>query len=144
MEPFDLIQPQHCLNAKVRRIHRLLNAPYQKLIKPYGLKGSMLSILFMVGKAELNQKSIAQQLVLDESTMSRDLKKLESMGLIERKRGRSDSRNIDISISHKGSVLLNEVAPKWAALHERMTQVAGDDQIEALNEMMKNLENSII
>ena len=66
------------------------------------------------------------------------------MGLIERKRGRSDSRNIDISISHKGSVLLNEVAPKWAALHERMTQVAGDDQIEALNEMMKNLENSII
>jgi DNA-binding MarR family transcriptional regulator len=138
-KPFDLIEPQYCVNAKVRRIHRLLNEPYQNLIKPYGLKGSMLSILFMIGKMHTNQKMIAQQLVLDESTISRDLKKLEAMELIERKRG-EDARNITLDITPKGFQLLNEVAPKWAELHEKVSKAIGEVQLSSLNSLMKTLE----
>ena len=138
---FNQIEPQHCVNAKVRRIHRLLNSPYQKLLKPYGLKGSMLSILFMIGKSNHNQKRIAQQLVLDESTMSRDLKKLESLGLISRSRG-VDARNFKLSITESGLVLLNDVSPKWSALHEKVTDAIGENQLKALNVLMETLENT--
>jgi DNA-binding MarR family transcriptional regulator len=136
---FNDIQPQFCVNAKVRRIHRLLNSPYQDLIKPYGLKGSMLSILFMIGKTDANQKLISNQLVLDESTMSRDIKKLESMHLIERAKG-VDARHTVLTISDSGSDLLDEVAPKWQALHDRMIERIGQENITALDQIMASLE----
>ncbi len=137
---FDDIQPQFCVNAKIRRIHRLMNSPYQDLIKPYGLKGSMLSILFMIGKTDANQKLISRQLVLDESTMSRDMKKLESMNLIEREKG-SDARHSILSITEAGMRLLNELAPKWQALHDSMEKKLGSESIVAIDQIMASLEN---
>ncbi|GEM_PF-617204 len=137
---FDQIEPTACVNAKVRRLHRLLNKPYQDLIKPYGLKGSMLSILFMIGKAHVNQKAIAERLVLDQSTMSRDLKKLESMGFIQIAKGR-DQRHSNLRITESGYELLEEVSPRWSALHQRMTEAIGAENLFALDRMMEVLEN---
>ena len=137
---FNQIQPQLCVNAKVRRLHRLLNGPHQDLIRPYGLKGSMLSILFMIGKSNINQKKIAQQMVLDESTMSRDLKKLESLGFIDRARG-VDARHVTLRITETGHSLLDDVSPKWAALHEKVAIAIGDELLESLNKLMQKLEN---
>ena len=137
---FKEIQPKHCVNAKIRRLHRLLNEPYQSLIKPYGLKGSMLSILFMIGKQNTNQKRIAKQLVLDESTMSRDLKKLEAIGFINRKRG-EDARNIQLKITENGLELLNEIAPKWAVLHDHVSAAIGPERLTTLDSILTTLEN---
>ena len=74
---FDRIDLRTCLNAKLRKLHRIINAAYMSNLKPFGLRGSMLSILFIIGKRPgVNQKVIADMLILDQSTMSRDLKKL--------------------------------------------------------------------
>jgi DNA-binding MarR family transcriptional regulator len=99
----------------------------------------MLSILFMIGKTDANQKLISNQLVLDESTMSRDIKKLESMHLIERAKG-VDARHTVLTISDSGSDLLDEVAPKWQALHDRMIERIGQENITALDQIMASLE----
>ncbi|MFT4566365.1 MAG: DNA-binding MarR family transcriptional regulator [Saprospiraceae bacterium] len=57
----------------------MVDGPYQSKLIAFGLKGSMLSILFIIGKQELvSQKFIADILLLDQSTMSRDIKKLVS------------------------------------------------------------------
>jgi len=134
------IQPQYCVNAKIRRIHRLLNTPYQEMIKPYGLRGSMLSILFMIAKTDVNQKAIASQLVLDQSTMSRDMVRLEKDGWIIRTRG-LDARHTQLTLTNKGRTLLNEIAPKWAKLHEDMSAAIGAEQLKALDTIMNTLEN---
>ena len=45
----------------------------------------MLSILFIIGKKKhINQKSVADALVLDQSTISRDLKKLIQKGWVQK------------------------------------------------------------
>ena len=80
---FDKIDPRQCINAKLRKLHRLINAAYQEKIKPFELRGSMLSILFIIGKIpKINQKQIADQLVLDASTMSRDIGYLIKKGWV--------------------------------------------------------------
>ncbi|MFT6810250.1 MAG: DNA-binding MarR family transcriptional regulator [Saprospiraceae bacterium] len=57
----------------------MVDGAYQSKLIAFGLKGSMLSILFIIGKQELvSQKFIADILLLDQSTMSRDIKKLVS------------------------------------------------------------------
>ncbi|GAB5539973.1 MAG: hypothetical protein Salg2KO_20760 [Salibacteraceae bacterium] len=108
-------------------------------MQPYGLKGSMLSILFIIGKQKPNQKRIASQLVLDESTVSRDLKKLEGLGYIKRERG-VDARKIQLNITPAGLDLLNKISPKWAALHDEVSALIGLERLSVLDSIMESLE----
>ena len=95
------------------------------MLKPYGLKGSMLSILFVIGKqALINQKRLAEVLVLDQSTMSRDLKKLKTRQLVRSKPG-ADSRSKELTLTTKGYKLIEEISPKWEKLHHQMDNTLG-------------------
>eukprot|EP01035_Chromulina_nebulosa_P001590 gene1590-2129_t len=70
---FDKVNPAECINAKLRKLQRKVAALYEARLRPFGLEGSMLAILFLVGKLPgINQKTVADKLVLDPSTMSRD------------------------------------------------------------------------
>ena len=142
---FDRINPQTCINAKLRRLHRLINSAYQRKIKPFGLQGSMLSILFIVGKKPgISQKLLAAMLVLDPSTMSRDLRKLTTQGLLHNQRG-EDARQSELSLTPQGYELLEEVSPVWEALHTKVEAILGQfnvHQIDVLTEAIRaNLDD---
>lgn len=135
---FDRINPSECVNAKLRRLHRLINSAYQQAIRPFGLRGSMLSILFIIGKMKtVNQKEIADRLVLDPSTMSRDLKKLEEKGWISKTRSASDPRQHDLSLTKEGYLLLEEVSPVWEALHEKVQGILGQFNIRQIDVLIQ-------
>ncbi len=130
---FDRIVPQHCINAKIRRLHRMLDAVYQSKIKPFGLRGSMLSILFIIGKNKgVNQKTIADLLVLDQSTMSRDLKKLVAKGWVAIHKG-ADPRHSELEITRKGYQLLEEVTPVWEQTHREVEALIGQFSIQQID-----------
>ena len=139
---FDRINPRNCVNAKLRRLHRMVEGVYQSQLRVFGLKGSMLSILFIIGKQELvNQKFIAEILLLDQSTMSRDIKKLESKGWIQKRVSSTDSRTSELSLTNDGIILLEEIAPVWEGLHQKVESVLGQfniRQIDVLTEAFKN------
>lgn len=133
---FDRIDPRVCINAKLRKLHRLLNSAYQQKINPFGLRGSMLSILFIIGKQkDVNQKMIADALVLDQSTMSRDLKKLVQKGWVNISKG-TDSRNSQLSLTTSGYQLLEEVTPVWEALQSKIAKLLGDYNIQQIDQII--------
>ncbi|MTI39425.1 MarR family winged helix-turn-helix transcriptional regulator [Fulvivirga lutimaris] len=130
---FDRIDPTLCINAKIRKLHKLTDKIYQARIRPFGLKGSMLSILFIVGKNEgINQKNIADLLVLDQSTISRDLKRLIDKGWIQFAVA-DDPRMKLLSLTADGRALLENVAPVWEATHKEMEALLGAFSIQQLN-----------
>lgn len=132
---FDNIDPSVCVNAKLRKLHRLLNSAYQNKINPFGLRGSMLSILFIIGKKKgVNQKTIADALVLDQSTMSRDLKKLVQKGWVVRTKG-ADSRNTQLALTDEGYALLEEVTPVWEALQTKIAGILGNFNIQQIDQI---------
>jgi DNA-binding MarR family transcriptional regulator len=133
---FDSISPTACVNAKLRKLHRLLNSIYMEKFKPYGIQGSMLSILFIIGKKEgINQKTLAETLVLDPSTMSRDISKLEKKGWIATSKG-EDPRNNLLHITNEGYLLLEEVSPIWAQLHQKVQSLLGSFSIQQIDGVM--------
>jgi len=133
---FDKINPQFCINAKLRKLHRLLNAAFQQKINPFGLRGSMLSILFIIGKRRhINQKQIADMLVLDQSTMSRDLKKLVAKGWVHIAKG-EDSRHSELELTEMGFQLLEEVSPIWEALQEKLNSILGTHNIQQIDHLI--------
>jgi DNA-binding MarR family transcriptional regulator len=133
---FDRINPAGCINAKLRRLHRTLNSIYMEKFKPYGIQGSMLSILFIIGKNEsVNQKTLAERLVLDPSTMSRDIKKLVNKGWVSISKG-DDPRNSLLSITNDGFKLLEEVSPIWEELHHKVETLLGSFSIQQIDSVM--------
>ncbi len=141
---FDRIQPQTCVNGKLRRLHRLINSAYQSKIKPFGLRGSMLSILFIIGKKpNVNQKFIAETLVLDQSTMSRDLKKLVNKGWVRINKG-EDSRHSSLELTNEGYELLEEIAPIWEALHHKVENILGQFNIQHIDVLIKAIQTNLI
>ena len=140
---FDKINPLLCINAKLRRLHRLLNAAYQSKIKPFGLRGSMLSILFIIGKRQhINQKAIADRLVLDASTMSRDLKKLVAKGWVKVSKGQ-DSRNSELELTAEGYQLLEEVTPVWEELHKKVEAILGKHNILQIDHLITAISENL-
>lgn len=133
---FDRINPRGCVNAKLRKLHRMLNTIYMEKFKPFGIQGSMLSILFIIGKNEqVNQKTLAELLVLDPSTMSRDIKKLQGKGWVNISKG-EDPRNSILNITTEGYELLEEISPIWESLHHKVETLLGGFSIQQLDNVM--------
>jgi DNA-binding MarR family transcriptional regulator len=140
---FDRITPQVCINAKLRRLHRLLNSVYMRKLKPFGLQGSMLSILFIIGKEQrINQKTIADRLVLDPSTMSRDLRKMLDNGWISIRKGK-DSRHSELELTAKGYRLLEEVSPVWEKLHHSVEELLGTYHIGQIDTITNAIQSHL-
>ena len=140
---FDRIDPTQCINAKLRRLHRLINSAYQQKINPFGLRGSMLSILFIIGKnRHINQKTIADMLVLDQSTMSRDLKKLVDKGWVAVFKGK-DPRHSELELTTAGFQLLEEVSPVWEQLHKKVEGILGTFNIQQIDSITMAIQNHL-
>jgi len=140
---FDQINPLNCVNAKLRKLHRLINSAYMQKFKPYGLGGSMVSILFMIGKKKgINQKTIADALVLDQSTMSRDLKKLVDKGWVSVQKG-SDPRQSELVLTKDGCLLLEEVSPLWHELHTKVESLLGTFNIQQIDNITEAIRSNI-
>lgn len=140
---FDRINPSSCINAKLRRLHRLINSAYQAKINPFGLRGSMLSILFIIGKNEgVSQKMIAEILVLDASTMSRDIKKLIDKGWVLRSQA-ADARQTELSLTKNGFQLLEEVSPVWESLHQTVEGILGSFNIQQIDTITSAIQSNL-
>lgn len=130
---FDRINPRNCINSKIKKLQRKLTAAYESKLKPFGLQGSMLSILFIVGKNPgTNQKTLADILILDPSTMSRDISKLQKRGWLAAAKG-EDPRNSVLSLTIEGYLLLEEVSPVWETLHHRVSSILGSFSIQQID-----------
>lgn len=103
----------------------------------------MLSILFMIGKRPgINQKVIADRLVLDPSTMSRDIKSLVEQGWVEVRKG-EDPRSSMLQLSTSGYELLEEVSPAWEELHGKVTSLLGAFQIQQIDVLTQALQTHV-
>lgn len=106
---------------------------YEAKFRQFGLQGSMVSIMFMVGKNPgINQKAIAERLVLKPSTMSRDVKKLMAKGWILADKGQ-DTRNSVLVMTDTGYLLLENIAPIWEALHTKVSLLLGAFSIQQID-----------
>ena len=62
-------------------------------------------MLYLWEKKSCNVKTLGDVILLDSSTLTPLLKKLENKGYIERKRSEKDERNLNIFLTKKGEVL---------------------------------------
>ena len=87
-----------CAKEIVRRYTPLLN----ELDLTYT---QYITMMILWDKKKTNVKELGEKLLLDSGTLTPLLKKLESKNYIERKRSRTDERNLIVSITDTGMAL---------------------------------------
>ncbi|MBX7450130.1 MarR family transcriptional regulator [Mycolicibacterium sp. 3033] len=110
VDPLSLEQ-QVCFALAVT--NRTVLAVYRPLLEPLGLTHPQYLVMLAMwdhqrsarGDAPLSVKQIASTLQIDSATLSPMLKRLETLGLITRRRNAADERTTDVSLTDAGSAL---------------------------------------
>ena len=112
----SLQMAQHCLWLRVRQASRALTAIYDAHLQPAGILASQLTILSAItvfGSQEVGFSELAAALMMDKTTLSRNIKPLEAAGLVRVARSPADARARILLITPAGQAALATAYPLW-------------------------------
>ena len=125
---------------RFRRLSRVVSNMYNEHLKHYSIDISLVNILFAIdSRPGIHQAEIGKSLVLERSTLSRDLQKLKKLELIETIKV-DGYRSVSLFLSKKGKTLVTGMKKDWAKLQLSIEDKIGDDLVNSI----KELENTII
>jgi DNA-binding MarR family transcriptional regulator len=130
---------ESCLGARVRRAARAVGNHYDENLKPSGLKGTqftLLTAIYLKPKATISR--VAESLLLDRTTLNRNLKPLEREGLIESGSGK-DLRTRTLKLTDKGVEVLARALPLWLEAQSTAVNRLGG-RIQRLADDLERLE----
>lgn len=112
-----------CLN--LRGAARAVTQMYDEILKPSGLKSTQFSVLATVAtKGPASMTAIARSLVMDRTTLTRNLKPLLDRRLA--KVGKSeDRRQRTIAITAGGKAALAKALPLWKRANDQIVSGIG-------------------
>ena len=121
-----------CLCGNVRMASRALTSIYDRFLASAGLNASQMAVLWCVVAGEpLSMGEIARSLVMEKSTVTRNVAVLTEMGLLETKAG-EDTRRKLVSSTAKGQKSFAAALPAWEAAQEAITQALGEATFASL------------
>ncbi len=124
--------PLPCACTALRRSGRALSRLYDDALAETGLRVTQYALLAALshsGPAPLT--ALADQLVMDRTTLSRNLLPLERAGLVVLEPGR-DRRTRCAHLTKEGGRRLAEARPYWLAAQEQVTERFGRERLGAL------------
>src|SRR6266481_5230594 len=116
---------RRCNASAVKKAARRLSLMYDTVLAPTGLKSSqygILSELHSRGAALPTVRELAEELVMDRSTLGQNLRPLERDELITLFTDPKDRRNRLIALTKPGVAKLNEAAKCWRIAQDRFEE----------------------
>ncbi len=90
---------------------RLLTQAYHPLLSEYGLTYPQYLVLLVLWEKDAQPVcDIAERLVLETNTVTPLLKRMESSGLLTRRKGTEDARQMIVSLTDKGRQMQDNLA----------------------------------
>ena len=116
---------------------------YSDFLKEYDLTYTQyLVLMYFIGEKQSNLKRIGRTLLLDSSTLTPLLKKMEKKGFIVRGKSLEDERNLTISITKKGLALEEKLKKIPVKIKEILNM--DDDEIELLHKLTYKMLNNLM
>jgi DNA-binding MarR family transcriptional regulator len=106
---YDAIKLKNQLCFPLYLCAKELTRKYNLILKKYNLTYTQYVVMmYFWEKRTSNVKELGKALLLDSSTLTPLLKKLESKGYITRVRSKIDERNLNLEVTEKGLKLRDE------------------------------------
>lgn len=140
-------------NAKVKRlaeISRQTDRAHRKLfekhaVEAFGIHRSQHMMLMYISKnKDVSQRQIAESFNISAAAVAVTLKKLESMGFVEREVSQSDSRRNHIRVSQKGMRVIDETKYIVGAIDRLMFDGFSEDEMQQLRAFSERMFNNLV
>ncbi|MBD8388187.1 MarR family winged helix-turn-helix transcriptional regulator [Dysgonomonas sp. BGC7] len=119
-------------------LSRQITALYRPHLDKLGLTYPQYLVLMVLWEQQsVTVKHLGEQLWLDSGTLTPLLKRMETNGLVERKRSEKDERIVNINITEQGKALEKQAEAIPALIKEGLE--LSDNQIVELRKQLKKI-----
>ena len=126
-----------CFCISLRKASRRLSAIYDEALVPFGINIAQFSAIRTIKRnSPISLTDLAERLDLDRSTVGRNMKVLERMGLVAAATGK-DHREAALSLTSEGHTLLEKAEPIWHDVQVEVESRLGAEQSRQLNELLE-------
>jgi DNA-binding MarR family transcriptional regulator len=143
-DPIDLNEVANCTCLRARRLTRRLTQIYDAALEPVHLTANQFGVLSFLygstlgGRDHVSIGALAERVGKHPTTLNRDLKPLEVLGLVASVENPADRRVRAIQITSKGRTHLRKAVTFWRQAQSRVRQELGPRTMVALNDMLEN------
>ena len=123
-----------CTCLRLRKTARRITQIYDGYVEPFGLTITQFSLLAHLRVLDgIAVGALAEKLVMDPTTLTRNLRPLARKGLVVLASDPADRRARSLHLTERGRNLLREARPAWARAQRHVEKVFGTNNTGALN-----------
>lgn len=132
-----------CL-CKPSKKTRVVTQLYDKLLQPTGLKVTQYSMLAHIDLQQaVSISRLGEILLLDQTTVTRNINLLKQYGYVELKRDPHDARTKNIMLTEKGLEKLHEAAPIWKTIQDKIVDDIGVEKYADFYDTLRTMQKII-
>ncbi|ODV57211.1 MULTISPECIES: MarR family winged helix-turn-helix transcriptional regulator [Lysinibacillus] len=136
---------QICVCANLRKKTRVVTQLYDKLLQPTGLKVTQYSMLAHIDLQQaVSISRLGEILLLDQTTVTRNINLLKQYGYVELKRDPHDARTKNIMLTEKGLDKLHEAAPIWQTIQDKIIDDIGVEKYADFYDTLRTMQKIIL
>jgi DNA-binding MarR family transcriptional regulator len=126
-----------CTCGRLRRLTRRVTQIFDQHLAPAGLTIAQFGILGqLMARGSISVGHLADVLVMDPTTLSRNLRPLVRDGRVQLARDPADQRRQMISLSGPGKSALRAAVPLWSKAQAQVASLVGDTDVVRLHQLI--------
>jgi len=134
---------QDCNCLAIRQAARHVTQFYDQLMAPLGLRATQYAILGNLRRGgPMTINTLAAALVMDRTTLGRNILPLQRDGLIEVVAAPADRRRRELRLTEKGQETHRRAHERWIVAQERFDNVFGSDRAAELRGLLREVAAS--
>ena len=121
-----------CACFNIRKAARAVTQLYDATLEPSGLRATQFTLLMVLhGTGAVTMTRLSSEMVMDRTTLTRNLGPLEKRGLVEAAAG-ADRRTREIRLTARGREALAKALPLWRRAQSRVVGGLGQSHWDRL------------
>lgn len=136
-KPCDVFNAIPCFCGRVLLAARAVTRLYNDELRSADIEVTQFSVLQMLNHlGPMTQNQLGERTACGKTTISRNVKVLQSRGWISIDEGDEDRRQRVISLTDSGRKQLKKAQPYWHRAQQRITQAIPATKLEALSQLL--------
>jgi DNA-binding MarR family transcriptional regulator len=137
MPPDTQSKPEVCNCLALRQATRHVTQFYDRYLTSSGLRTTQFSILIKLRlEGPMTINALAKRLVMDRTTLGRNILPLEREGLVAIAPGRSDRRSRELRLTEGGAARLRTARSGWTEAQTRFEATFGGERAAGLRALL--------
>lgn len=132
--------PAACNCLALRQATRHLTQVYDQFLSPAGIRSTQYSILARLNRrGSMTINALAAELVMERTTLGRNIRPLQRDGLVAIGPGKTDRRRKELCLTPSGTARFQVAQKAWLKAQANFEQAFGQRRAKALRVLLEDV-----